>query len=149
MAKFLRGQGENMKFWLVKSEPSSWSWQQHLKKGVEAWNGVRNFQASQNLKAMRLGDQAFFYHSNEGKEIVGILEVAQEYYPDPTDESGRFGMVDFRAVKPLARPVTLAQVKADPKLKEMALVRLSRLSVQPVTPEEWAYICELGGVEPV
>ena len=147
MANFLRGQGEKMKFWLVKSEPASWSWQQHLKKGVEAWNGVRNFQAAANLKAMKLGDRAFFYHSNEGKEIVGILEVAREYYPDPTDESRRFGMVDFRAVEPLPRPVTLAQIKADAKLKDMALVRLSRLSVQPVTPEEWAYICELGGVE--
>lgn len=137
-----------MVFWLVKSEPSSWSWEQHVAKGVEAWNGVRNFQAAANLKAMKLGDRAFFYHSNEGKEIVGIVEVARQYYPDPTDKSGRFGMVDFRAVKPLARPVTLAQVKADPKLKEMALVRFSRLSVQPVTAEEWAYVCELGGVEP-
>ena len=136
-----------MNFWLVKSEPSSWSWQQQVEKGVESWNGVRNFQAARNLKAMRLGDRAFFYHSNEGKEIVGIVEVVREYYPDPTDESGRFGMVDVRAVKALPRPVSLAQIKADPKLKEMALVRLSRLSVQPVTPEEWDYLCELGGVE--
>ena len=136
-----------MKFWLVKSEPSSWSWQQQVEKGVESWNGVRNFQAARNLKAMRLGDQAFFYHSNEGKEVVGIVEVVREYYPDPTDESGRFGMVDVRAVNALPRPVSLAQIKADPKLKEMALVRLSRLSVQPVTSEEWDYLCELGGVE--
>ncbi len=129
-----------MQYWLVKSEPFVWSWDQHVKKGVESWNGVRNYQASNNMKAMKIGDRAFFYHSNEGKEIVGIVEVVKEYYPDPTDEKGRFGMVDFKAVEPLKKPVTLEQIKADPALKDMALLRQSRLSVSPVTKDEWSYI---------
>ncbi|MFA5592636.1 MAG: EVE domain-containing protein [Micavibrio sp.] len=132
-----------MQYWLVKSEPYKWSWEMHVKKGVEGWDGVRNYQASNNMKAMKIGDKAFFYHSNEGKEIVGIVEVVEEYHPDPTDESGRFGMVSFKAVKPLKRPVTLAEIKADPKLAAMALLKQSRLSVSPVKKEEWDYILDL------
>lgn len=129
-----------MKRWLVKSEPFKWSWDQQVEKGTEHWDGVRNYQASNNMKAMRIGDQSFFYHSNEGKEIVGIVEVVKEYYPDHTDESGRFGMVDFKTIKPLTKPVTLKQIKATPALEDMALVRQGRLSVCPVTDEEWETI---------
>ncbi len=132
-----------MAYWLVKSEPFKWSWDDHVKKGVEHWDGVRNYQASNNMKAMKKGDQAFFYHSNKGLEIVGIVEVVRDYYPDHTDPSGRFGMVDFKAVKPLAAPVTLAAIKANPALENMALVRQSRLSVSPVTDEEWHIIMDM------
>ncbi len=132
-----------MAYWLVKSEPFKWSWDDHVKKGVEHWDGVRNYQASNNMKAMKKGDQAFFYHSNKGLEIVGIVEVVKDYYPDHTDPSGRFGMVDFKAVKPLAVPVTLAAIKANPALENMALVRQSRLSVSPVTDEEWHIIMDM------
>ena len=137
-----------MAYWLVKSEPDSWSWDQQVAAGAKgtAWTGVRNFTAKANLEKMKKGDRAFFYHSNEGKEIVGIVEVAKEHYPDPTDKTGKFVVVDFKAVGPLKTPVTLAQVKADKKLGEMALVKYSRLSVQPVTGDEWKYICKLGGV---
>ena len=134
-----------MNYWLVKSEPGAWSWDDHAKAGVAEWDGVRNHQACNNMKAMRNGDRAFFYHSVNEKQIVGILEVVREYYPDPTDESGRFGMVDFRAVAPVTTPVTLAQIKADPRLAEMALVRQSRLSVMPVTAAEWSLLCGLAG----
>ncbi len=135
-----------MRHWLVKSEPSKWSWDQMVEAGTTHWDGVRNYQASNNLKAMALGDRAFFYHSNEGLEIVGIVEVVRTYYPDPSDASGRFGMVDVRAVMPLATPVTLARMKTDPALAGMALLRQSRLSVSPVTEAEWRHICTLGGV---
>lgn len=133
-----------MNYWLIKSEPFKWSWEQHVKKGVEHWDGVRNYQASNNMKAMKNGDKAFFYHSNKGLEIVGIVEVVKEYYPDPTDAKGRFGMVDFKAVKPVPRPVTLKEIKATPALSDMALVKQSRLSVSPVTDEEWDIICKMG-----
>ena len=137
-----------MAYWLVKSEPDSWSWDQQVGVGAKgtAWTGVRNFTAKANLEKMKKGDRAFFYHSNEGKEIVGIVEVSKEHYPDPTDKTGKFVVVDFKAVEPLKTPVTLAQVKADKKLAEMALVKFSRLSVQPVTAEEWKHVCKLGGV---
>ncbi len=137
-----------MAYWLVKSEPGSWSWDQQVKAGAkgEAWTGVRNHTAKQNLEKMKKGDRAFFYHSGEGKEIVGIVEVVREHYPDPTDKSGIFAVVDFKAVQPLKTPVTLAAVKADPKLKTMALVKYSRLSVQPVTADEWKAISRMGGV---
>ena len=135
-----------MKYWLVKSEPFKWSWEQHVEKGVEHWDGVRNYQASNNMKAMKIGDKAFFYHSNKGLEIVGIVEVVKEYYPDHTDESGRFGMVDFKAIKSVPTPVTLKQIKAHPALSDMALVKQSRLSVSPVKEEEWNIICDLGDV---
>lgn len=129
-----------MKYWLIKSEPSTWSWEQHLNKGVEPWHGVRNYQASNNMKAMSLGDLAFFYHSVKEKQIVGIVEVVSGYYPDDTDPKGRFGMVDFKAIKSVPVPVTLAQIKEHPDLQEMALIRQSRLSVMPVSAREWAII---------
>ncbi|PCH98429.1 MAG: ubiquinol-cytochrome C reductase [Alphaproteobacteria bacterium] len=132
-----------MQYWLIKSEPYKWSWDDQVQKGVEHWDGVRNYQASNNMKAMELGDLAFFYHSNEGKEIVGIVEVVKLYYPDHTDPKGRFGMVDFKAVRPIKRFVTLAEIKADPNLEEMALVKQSRLSVAPVREHEWNYILNL------
>lgn len=135
-----------MAHWLVKSEPDAWSWEMQVKKGTESWNGVRNYQAANNMKAMKLGEQAFFYHSVSEKQIVGIVEVAKLYYPDPTDESGRFGMVDFRAVKALKTPVTLARIKDDPKLNHLPLIRQSRLSVMPIDDAAWKYICKLGGV---
>ena len=137
-----------MAHWLVKSEPSVWSWDQQVAAGAKGthWNGVRNHLAKQHMMAMKLGEQAFFYHSNEGKEIVGIVEVIKLFYPDPSDESGKFGMVDFKAVKPLKKPVTLAQVKATPSLKNMSLVTSMRLSVQPVTAEEWKIICKMAGI---
>ena len=137
-----------MAYWLVKSEPGSWSWDQQVKDGAKGtpWTGVRNFTAKANLQKMKKGDRAFFYHSGEGKEIVGVVEVIKEYYPDPSDETGKFGMVDVKAVEALPKPVALPQVKAEPKLKNMALLKYSRLSVQPVTEEEWRLICRLGGL---
>ena len=137
-----------MAHWLVKSEPSAWSWDQQVAAGAKgtSWNGVRNHTAKLHLMAMKLGDQVFFYHSNEGKEIVGIVEVIKLFYPDPTDASGKFGMVDFKAVKPLKKPVTLEEVKATPALAKMSLVTSFRLSVQPVTDAEWKLICKMGGI---
>ena len=137
-----------MAYWLVKSEPSVWSWDQQVAKGAkgEAWTGVRNFTARQNLVAMKKGDKAFYYHSNEGKEIVGIAEVIREAYPDPTDKTGKFVCVDIKADKPLKTPVTLETIKHAKRFAEMALIKLSRLSVQPVTAEEWKAICKIGGV---
>ena len=130
----------------MKSEPSSWSWQNQMDRGAAGagWDGVRNYQASNNMKAMEIGDLVFFYHSVNEKQIVGIAEVSALYHPDPTDASGRFGMVTIRAVKPMAVPVTLAQIKSDDRLAEMALVRQSRLSVTPVSAEQWAIIMEMG-----
>lgn len=133
--------------WLVKSEPVKYSWGRMVADGRTHWDGVRNHQASNNLKAMKAGDRAFFYHSNEGLEVVGVVEVVKEYYPDPSDASGRFGMVDVAPVVPVKTPVTLKQMKADPLLENMALVRQSRLSVCPVTDAEWARVCELAGIE--
>jgi predicted RNA-binding protein with PUA-like domain len=137
-----------MAYWLFKSEPSSWSWNDQVAAGAKGttWNGVRNHQAKQNLMAMKRGEQGFFYHSNEGKAVVGIVEVIKEYYPDPTDETGKFGMVDLKAVEPFTRPVTLDAIKAEGALKSMALVSNSRLSVQPVTEGEWALVCRMGGL---
>ena len=134
-----------MAHWLVKSEPDAFSWDQQVQNGTEPWTGVRNALASNNLKAMKKGDRAFFYHSNIGKEIVGVVEVAREAYPDPTDETGRWVCVDMRAVGPLPTPVTLAAIKADPDFTDLALVRMSRLSVSPVSDAHWAKLCKLGG----
>ncbi|EFH12230.1 EVE domain-containing protein [Pseudoroseomonas cervicalis] len=134
-----------MAYWLVKSEPDAFSWQQQVENGVEPWTGVRNAQAAKNLRAMRLGDRAFFYHSNVGKEIVGVVEVAREAYPDPTEESGRWACVDMRAVGPMPRPVTLAEIKTVPELAGIGLIRQSRLSVMPVSDEHWALLCRMGG----
>jgi len=137
-----------MAYWLLKSDPDSWSWQQQVEAGAKgtSWNGVRNHSAKQNLMEMKVGDEAFFYHSNEGKEIVGIVTVTKPYYLDPTDKTGTFGMVDVRAEKPLKKPVGLVAIKAEPRLKDMVLVNNSRLSVQPVTNAEWKLICRLGGI---
>ena len=137
-----------MNYWLVKSEPGAWSWADHVKKEVEPWDGVRNYQACNNMKTMKLGDKAFFYHSVNEKQVVGTLEVVKEYYPDPSDKSERFGMVDFKALKPLKTPVTLQQVKDDPRLEDLALVRQSRLSVMPIDAKSWKIICGLGSIKP-
>ncbi|HEY2444210.1 MAG TPA: EVE domain-containing protein [Rhizomicrobium sp.] len=138
-----------MKYWLFKSEPESWSWAQQKAKGArgEPWSGVRNHQAANNMKAMNKGDRGFFYHSGDERRIVGIVEVISEYRSDPTDESGRFGLVDVKAVEDLPKPVTLEDAKNDPKLAEMVLVKFSRLSVQPVGAAEWKHICRLGGLK--
>ena len=134
-----------MKYWLLKSEPSSYSWEQLVKDGHTHWNGVRNFQAASNLKAMKVGDTAFFYHSGEERAVVGVVEVVKPAYPDPSDKEGKFVMVDFKAVKPIKTPVTLGQIKADPELAKIALVRQSRLSVMPIDDKAWAKIVKLGG----
>lgn len=138
-----------MAHWLYKSEPFKWSWDDQVKAGAKGthWDGVRNHLAKLNLMAMKTGDQGFFYHSNEGKEIVGIVEVIREAYPDPSAEPGEpWVVVDLKALKPFKRPISLAEVKADSKLTKMALVTSMRLSVQPVTDAEWKHICKLGGV---
>ena len=137
-----------MAYWLLKTEPDSYSWDDQVKKGAkgDAWTGVRNFRARTHLTAMKKGDLAFFYHTGDEKQVVGIVEVIREAYPDPTDKDGVFKAVDIKAVKPLKQPVTLAAVKADKRLKDMVLARQPRLSVQPVTAEEWKIVCAMGGV---
>jgi predicted RNA-binding protein with PUA-like domain len=137
-----------MAYWLLKTEPDSYSWDDQVKKGAkgDAWTGVRNFRARTHLTAMKKGDLAFFYHTGDEKQVVGIVEVIREAYPDPTDKDGVFKAVDIKAVKPLKAPVTLAAVKADKRLKDMVLARQPRLSVQPVTAEEWKILCAMGGV---
>ena len=137
-----------MAFWLMKSEPGAWSWDDQVKAGSAEWDGVRNYQAANNMKAMKRGDRAFFYHSVNEKRIAGIVEVVEEYYPDPSDASGRFGMVDVKALRPFETPVTLAQIKAAPDLTGLALVRQSRLSVLPVSKDEWKVICKMGATRP-
>lgn len=136
-----------MAYWLLKTEPESFSWEDQLKRGAkgEPWTGVRNFIARGNLKRMKNRELAFFYHTGGEKQIVGIVEVIRESYPDPTDSEGKFLAVDVKAVEPLPRPVTLAAVKAQPRLKDMSLAKHPRLSVQPVTPAEWQIVCEMGG----
>ncbi|GJD29348.1 hypothetical protein PMNALOAF_0581 [Methylobacterium adhaesivum] len=137
-----------MAHWLYKSEPATWSWDQQIAAGAGGthWNGVRNHVAKKNLQAMEVGDLGFFYHSNEGKAVVGIVEVIRPYYPDDSDPTGRFGMVDLRAVETLPRPVSLEAIKAEPRLAAMVLANNSRLSVQPVTEEEWAIVRAMGGM---
>jgi predicted RNA-binding protein with PUA-like domain len=138
-----------MAYWLMKSEPDAWSWGQQVAKGAkgEAWTGVRNHTAKLNLMNMKRGDRAFFYHSNVGKEIVGIVEIVREHFADPTAEAGTpWVVVQIKAVEPLPKPVTLAAIKGEPKLKDMALLKYSRLSVQPVTAEEWKLVCKMGGL---
>jgi predicted RNA-binding protein with PUA-like domain len=136
-----------MAYWLVKSEPGAWSWDDQVRDSVTSWTGVRNHQAALNLKAMKVGDKAFFYHSVDEKRIVGVVEVVKEAYPDATDPSGRFVTVDLKAVKPVPQPVTLADIKADPRMADFGLVRQSRLSVVPVTDEQWAIIAGMGGLK--
>lgn len=127
--------------WFIKSEPETWSWEDQIKKGVEAWNGVRNYQARNNMKQMKLGDLCFFYHSNVGKEIVGIVEVVKEAYPDPEDYN--FVCVDMKAVRSLSKPVTLQEIKKHPGLSDIALIKQSRLSVMPISKKEWDIIIGL------
>ncbi len=137
-----------MAYWLFKSEPNVWSWDDQVAKGAvgEEWHGVRNYLARNNMRAMKLGDRGFFYHSNVGKEIVGIVEVCATSHPDSTTDDPRWDCVDIRAVEPLSRPVSLAMVKTDPRLAKMALVTCMRLSVQPVTDEEWQIVLSLAGM---
>jgi predicted RNA-binding protein with PUA-like domain len=135
-----------MAYWLVKSEPSSYSWDQLVADGRTHWNGVRNAQALNNLRAMKPGDRAFFYHSNEGKEIVGVAEVVKDFYPDPSDRSGKLGMVDVKPVMPVVVKVGLPAMRANPELSKFSLLRQSRLSVCPVSESEWSVICEMAGI---
>ena len=137
-----------MAYWLLKSEPSHYSWDRLVADGRTRWDGVKNAQALNNLRAMRRGERAFFYHSNEGREIVGIVEVAETFYPAPNDASGKLGMVDVKPVMPVARRVALAAMKADPELAGLSLLRQSRLSVCPVSAREWAILCGMAGVAP-
>lgn len=134
-----------MAYWLVKSEPDVFGWNQQVANGVEPWTGVRNAMAANNLKAMKQGDLSFFYHSNIGKEIVGVVRVVREAYPDPTDETGRWVCVDVQAVSGFPKPVTLAEIKADPEFAELALVRMSRLSVMAVSEPHWKRLAKMGG----
>jgi predicted RNA-binding protein with PUA-like domain len=140
---------ETMAHWLFKSEPGSWSWAAQKAKGAagQEWDGVRNFQARKNMQTMERGDLAFFYHSGEEKGVVGIVKVVAEAHPDSTDSTGVWQCVDVAAVKDFARPVSLAEIKAEPSLKSMVLVRNSRLSVQPVSSAEWKKVCAMGGVK--
>lgn len=139
-----------MAYWLFKSEPSTWSWQNQLDKGEEGegWDGVRNYQASNNMKAMEVGDLGFFYHSVNEKQIVGIVEVCETYHPDPTDASGRFGMVTVKAVKSVTTPVTLAMMKSEETLSDFALIKQSRLSVVPVSDAQWNFILNMADTTP-
>jgi predicted RNA-binding protein with PUA-like domain len=136
-----------MRYWLFKSEPDTWSWDQQVAKGAEGeeWNGVRNYQARNFMREMALGDRGFFYHSQKDKAVVGIVEVCALAHPDSTTDDPRWDCVDIKAVGPLPRPVTLDQVKADPRLADMALVKNARLSVQPVTEDEWRIVCDMAG----
>ena len=139
-----------MAYWLMKSEPGSWSWDQQIKKGAkgDAWTGVRNFQARSNLMKMKKGDRAFFYHSGEEKAVVGVVEIIREHYPDPTAKKDEgWVVVDVKALEPAKTPVTLSAIKAEPKLRGMVVVNNSRLSVQPVTADEWKLICKMGGLK--
>lgn len=133
-----------MSYWLIKTEPHVWSWEDQVKNKVTFWDGVRNYQASNNLKAMKIGDKAFFYHSGDERQIMGIVEVVKPYYPDPSDTSGRFGMVDVKAVKPFSSFVTLKDIKQDPRLHHLALVRQSRLSVMPIDKTSWDILIQKG-----
>jgi predicted RNA-binding protein with PUA-like domain len=137
-----------MAHWLVKSEPSSYSWDRLVKEGRAQWDGVRNHQAAANLKAMKVGDRTFFYHSNEGLAVVGLAEITKTAYPDPSDKTGKFVMVDLKPVAAMKEPVTLAAIKAEPRLKDVALIRQSRLSVMPIDAAAWKLICKMGGVKP-
>ncbi|MBO0904876.1 EVE domain-containing protein [Jiella sonneratiae] len=139
-----------MRYWLYKSEPATWSWDQQKQKGAsgEEWTGVRNYQARNFMREMKRGDRGFFYHSNEGKAVVGIVEVVKEAHADSTADDPKWECVDIRAVMDVPEPVTLDRIKAEPALTDMVLVNNSRLSVQPVTEEEFAHVCAMGGVDP-
>ena len=140
-----------MNYWLIKSEPGTWSWDDQMKapKKTTTWDGVRNYQANNNMKTMKKGDKAFFYHSVNEKRIVGVVKIVKEHEPDPTDKTGKgFGMVSVQAAEPVKTPVTLADIKAEAKLAEMVLVKNSRLSVQPVKAAEWKIVCKMAGLKP-
>jgi len=139
-----------MRYWLFKSEPFKWSWDQQKAKGEagEEWDGIRNYQARNNMREMKIGDRGFFYHSNEGLEVVGVVEICAEIHPDSTTDDPRWECVDIRALADMPNPVTLKAVKAEPRLAEMSLVTSMRLSVQPVTAKEWAIVCAMGGLDP-
>ena len=137
-----------MAYWLMKTEPGAWSWDDQVKEGTTYWDGVRNHQASNNMKKMAIGDRCFFYHSVKERRIVGVVEVVKTYYPDHTDPTGRFGMVDVKAIGPVPNPVTLAEIKADPAFADFLLVRSSRLSVVPVSAAYWKRLCGMGGIAP-
>jgi len=136
-----------MAFWLFKSEPGAWSWDDHVRAGVSEWDGVRNHQANNFMKVMRLGERGFFYHSGDERRIVGVVGVVKEWHLDPSDKMGRFGMVELEALEPAAHPVSLTNIKANSKLQNLLLVRQSRLSVSPVGDNEWRTICSMAGVE--
>lgn len=137
-----------MAYWLFKSEPGAWSWDDQVASGTDTWDGVRNHQACNNMRAMKKGDRGFFYHSVNERQIVGVIEVAKEFHPDPSDESGKFGMVSVKPVRPVKRPVSLAEIKEDGRFAEFALIRQSRLSVVPVSEEHWKMLSEMAGVKP-
>ena len=132
-----------MNYWLIKSEPNTWSWDDQVKEGVSMWDGVRNYQARNNLKKMKIKDLCFFYHSVKEKSIIGIVKVVKEYYPDPTDKTGKFVVVDVKPIKKLNHPVALYQIKEDKKLKNIALIKQSRLSVMPLSKTEWENILKI------
>ncbi|MCY3983515.1 MAG: EVE domain-containing protein [Roseovarius sp.] len=137
-----------MNYWLFKSEPSTWSWEEQMAKGEigEEWDGIRNYQARNFMRDMRIGDRGFFYHSQTEKAVVGVVEIAAEAHPDSTTDDERWECVDVKAVKPVKKPVTLKMIKSEPRLSEMVLVKNSRLSIQPVTEEEWTVVCEMAGI---
>jgi predicted RNA-binding protein with PUA-like domain len=137
-----------MAYWLFKSEPGAFSWDDLVKAGKTGWDGVRNHQAANNMRAMKLGERGFFYHSGDERRIVGVVEVIGLYRPDPTDSTGRFGMVEVRPVRAVKRPLTLAEIKAEPRLRALALLRQARLSVVPVGAAQWRILCALAGVAP-
>ncbi|HJU19171.1 MAG TPA: EVE domain-containing protein [Stellaceae bacterium] len=137
-----------MAYWLLKSEPAKYSWDRLVADGRTHWDGVRNAQAQGNLRAMREGERAFFYHSNEGREIVGVVAVVKAFYPNPEDPSGKYGMVDVAPVMPVVRRVALAAMKANSELAQLSLLRQSRLSVCPVSPQEWTVLCDMAGIAP-
>ncbi len=138
-----------MAFWLFKSEPNTWGWEQQIERGKkgEHWDGVRNYLANKNMKMMKIGDRGFFYHSVNEKRIMGTVKIIKEHYPDHTDASGRFGMVDIMALETARHHMTLAEIKSTPQLQDMVLVNNSRLSVQPVSKKEWDYICKQSGLD--
>ena len=136
-----------MAHWLLKSEPSVYSWDRLVADGRTNWDGVKNAQALANMRAMQPGERVFFYHSNAGKDIVGVAEIIRSFYPEPSDESGKLGMIDVKPIMAVRKPVTLAEMKAKPELSGMSLLRQSRLSVCPVTDREWQIICEMAGIE--
>jgi len=135
-----------MRYWLMKSEPEAYSWSRLVEDGRGHWDGVRNHQAANNLRAMKLGDRAFFYHSSVGREIVGVMKITREHYPDPSDATGKFAMVDVEPVMPVKTPVTLAAIRAEPRLADLLLVRHSRLSVVPVSAPHWKLLCKMAGI---